>query len=323
MKLQKKYFELLNKAVLFLLSAFLFSGALCLLAVSIPGYQPHPGYILDNLSQLRPLYLILVLPLLAACLFLRFPLTGAVSLLVLFINLTAISPYYFPSNLNCPVAGRIKIVSVNLWGNRNKKYDLLLGYIRKTDPDIVCLNEVTRTWMSKLSSALPDYNYIVDEGISGGAAILSRLPMKQLKTSAGFRRYGVQAKVSLGKRELLLIAEHPPSPSRYSNWVNRNAEFERLAAELKTSKLPTVLIGDLNSTPWSAYFKKLEKDAALNDSEFGHGIQASWSTLHPMPLIPIDHCLTKGLCTLSRSAGPNLGSDHLPILVELGIRKEN
>jgi endonuclease/exonuclease/phosphatase (EEP) superfamily protein YafD len=59
----------------------------------------------------------------------------------------------------------------------------------------------------------------------------------------------------------------------------------------------------------------------LKDSEQGFGPQPSWSTEMLIPFVPIDHFLVSNdIEVLNRVLGPNLGSDHLPVYVDLLVK---
>ena len=82
-----------------------------------------------------------------------------------------------------------------------------------------------------------------------------------------------------------------------------------------------MVLGDLNTTPWSARYRALLDDAGLEDTRVGYGLQTSWPSFLPAVLrIPIDHVLvTPDLAAAEREVGPEVGSDHLPVWVELAV----
>ena len=81
-----------------------------------------------------------------------------------------------------------------------------------------------------------------------------------------------------------------------------------------------IVIGDLNLTPWSPRFRALLDDGGLGDSRVGFGHHATWPVWFPLLLIPIDHVLADPeIKVYRREVGPAVGSDHYPVLVELGI----
>jgi endonuclease/exonuclease/phosphatase (EEP) superfamily protein YafD len=216
---------------------------------------------------------------------------------------------------------RLKFVSANVYGSRNYRFDTFVQYIHQVRPDVFVLLEDNPQWMAALRQRLPEYQYSFDEGITTGAAIFSKLPISQIEPPEGrSKRYGVRGELDLNGRKILLVSAHPPAPYNTAKWEKRNHEFSLLLHDVQSSHEPTIIAGDLNCTPWSWYFQQLVKGAALLDSEYGNGIQPSWSTYLLAPLVPIDHCLyTRECFAISRSVGPNIGSDHLPLSVELAV----
>ena len=86
---------------------------------------------------------------------------------------------------------------------------------------------------------------------------------------------------------------------------------------------PLVVMGDLNVDMWSVFYKEMIRRSGMQNARRGYGVFPS-----QIPIVgvacqgmvgpPIDQCLVKGpLRVTSFRTGPHLGSDHLPILVEL------
>jgi endonuclease/exonuclease/phosphatase (EEP) superfamily protein YafD len=81
-----------------------------------------------------------------------------------------------------------------------------------------------------------------------------------------------------------------------------------------------VLLGDLNTTSWSPHFRDLINTAGLKDSRAGFGIQPTWPAGTPPLWIPLDHCLVSPEIKVhDRRVGPNVGSDHFPVIVEFSL----
>jgi endonuclease/exonuclease/phosphatase (EEP) superfamily protein YafD len=81
-----------------------------------------------------------------------------------------------------------------------------------------------------------------------------------------------------------------------------------------------MVLGDLNLSPWSPYFGDLLSSAGLRDSREGFGIQASWPTAVPLLRVPIDHVLYSPEVVINhRQIGPDVGSDHLPVVVDFSL----
>jgi endonuclease/exonuclease/phosphatase (EEP) superfamily protein YafD len=101
----------------------------------------------------------------------------------------------------------------------------------------------------------------------------------------------VVAEVNWAGQRFQLIGTHPlpPGTARYS--AERNEQLEKLAEHVRRISGPTVLVGDLNMTPWSPYFTGLLADSGLRDASKGSGVTGSWPAFLPIGRIPIDHCL--------------------------------
>lgn len=302
------------------LIAVLTTGAAALLALTLAAFFGTHGHRLELLSNLRIPLMLASVVLTVGILALRALWAVALPVLSLVINVALIVPYYLP-DIKPPVgSAKLSIATINIYGFRNKQYERVIGFIKEKHPDVVCFDEYTRDWMQHARAALPEYDYTFVEGVSGGAAVLSRVPIERVPPLGGNgeRRYGVRGIVHLGGREVLLMAVHPPNPIKRKNEKARNQEFERLATEARDSKLPVIIIGDMNATAWSPYFQRLVDESGLHDSEKGFGIQPTWCELMLLPMVPIDHCLTsKDLVVTRREVGPDVGSDHLPVCVDI------
>jgi len=84
-----------------------------------------------------------------------------------------------------------------------------------------------------------------------------------------------------------------------------------------------VLMGDLNTTPWSASFRRVLDDSVLLDSatrpaERPRWPRPTWFSYWPGIGLPIDHILlSPGWRIHERRLGPFFGSDHRPLVIEL------
>ncbi|MEM7233873.1 MAG: endonuclease/exonuclease/phosphatase family protein, partial [Planctomycetota bacterium] len=93
---------------------------------------------------------------------------------------------------------------------------------------------------------------------------------------------------------------------------------------LQLSGLPTLtretqclLLGDLNTTPFSPYFSKLLDETGLQNSARGFGLQASWPSLLSVLGIPLDHVLhSEDIVVVDRSTRAGAGSDHRAVIVD-------
>lgn len=213
---------------------------------------------------------------------------------------------------------KVRILEMNLWGGKNHDYDRAIAAIESADADVVGLSEITDAWLNELRQRLPQYHHVVAEPQHGGIAVFSRLPMTGKVDYYGtIKRPRIEATIQLENQDITLIFAHPVIPIRMAEL--RNGELDVLAEEAKDRKHPLILAGDLNCTPWSYYFDNLLSVGNLRDTEKGFGPQPSWCAFY-IPIFPIDHCLvTPDFITFSRRLLPRFGSDHLPVVVDLGL----
>ncbi len=221
---------------------------------------------------------------------------------------------------------RITILQANLWGGKNSNKAGVLDNIHRFDPDILVFSEITGKWEKYFDTELSAYKFRSVETRFGGIAVYSKLPLFNTRVIyyGDVHRPRIETVVQSGQEKFLLIAAHTFIPKYMSI---RNGELAEIAVDAAKSKIPVVVAGDLNCSPWSYYFAKLQREANLVDTEPGFGLQCSWPTSVlgriPTPtFIPIDHFLvSEDFNVVNRGLGSNDGSDHLPVFIDLTLLK--
>jgi endonuclease/exonuclease/phosphatase (EEP) superfamily protein YafD len=100
--------------------------------------------------------------------------------------------------------------------------------------------------------------------------------------------------------------------------VSRQAGQAGLFAKyLNRQPQDVILMGDLNSVPWSRVQRAFRDKTGL-DSQAGWA--SSWPSYLPWPLrLPIDHVLARGhLIVTNYATDSRTDSDHLPVIAEIG-----
>ncbi len=259
--------------------------------------------------------------------------------IALSINLIFIFPLFIPANLTFQKAlntppQTIRITHVTL---NNKKPDATkaIEYLNKQETDILFLLEVTPQSLVQLNNGLTNYRLIGAFPGYNSHGIAWFVPQQQTKpiepkTFAVINlpqdnhRPLFKATISYDGREITLLCFHVISPRNAKTVAYQEVEFDALAKwsqEIQNGKQDLIVIGDFNSTPWYGLFRKLVSESGLINSQRGFGIQTTWhSVLPPTLRIAIDHCLhSKSLTTIKRFIGKDIGSDHLPLFVELKL----
>lgn len=237
-------------------------------------------------------------------------------------NAVTIAPLYFGRQLSppSPYLPRYRALLSNV-NNSSGDPARVSALIRSVAPDILVLEEVDAQWLAALAGVLRDYPYAetAPREDNFGIALFSkhRLAHSALHYLGDAGVPTVVADVELPAGPLRIVATHPVPPGGGENSRWRNQQLEHLQGLIRASNTRTMLLGDLNVTPWSVHFQRLLRGAGLLDSARGRGLQPTWPAMFPPLLIPLDHCLhSTNVYVLDRKVGPAVGSDHHPLVVE-------
>lgn len=206
----------------------------------------------------------------------------------------------------------------------NDNHEGLITLVDAEAPDIVVLEEVTAAWAEAIAVLADDYpyRYVIPRSDNFGIALLSRAPFVDVRhlASPPLGHPTIQARIDWHGNNIDLIASHPTVPVNPVVYAARNRQLDSLAALVAESDGPVVLVGDLNATPWDRHYRRLEAATGLRNARRGFGIVPTWPTFLPIAMIPIDHVLVSpGIGVRSVTAGPDIGSDHLPLIVTLAL----
>jgi endonuclease/exonuclease/phosphatase (EEP) superfamily protein YafD len=293
--------------------------------ITICGFLGRFNWLLDETSHFRVQYAALLLILAVAYAVGRKFKLGLVFICFALVNASVVLPYCFTGRNVGHFANstKFRIVLINVH-TENQRYALVETFIRQNAPDVLVLEEVNDLWMQHLGPLHDFLPYSCEQSQSDnfGIALFSKLPL----TNALIRSFGaagvpsVSAEVEICGRRVLLIGTHPLPPGSAANTHLRDEQLAAVAEFVMARQMPTILVGDLNTTPWSSSFREFQHKSRLADSARGFGYQPTWPTMLLPMLIPLDHCLVSSeLQIINRRRGVNVGSDHFPLVVEIGI----
>lgn len=238
-------------------------------------------------------------------------------------NLVLVSPLWDddPPEASGPT---LTVLVLNLDAT-NDDHAAVAELVRARQPDVFAVLELTETWQTALEKSLGAYDERLVEVREGsfGVGLYSRLPLSETAalSPSESRNPLLTGTVAGPFGPVRLALLHPEVPSTSTD-ARTHLTLVRAAAEAATEGAGAgAVLGDLNTTPWSARFDEL-LGFGLEDTREGYGLQASWPSFLPEAFrIPIDHVLvTPGLAAVEREVGPGVGSDHLPVWVELAAR---
>ncbi len=298
-------------------------GGFLVLIFSLAPLLSDHFWLLDLLSHFRFQYLIISLLLVVVFFIFKKYTDLVVSLTCVLLNAVYVLPLYTKSvptsDGNYP--GSIKLFHANVL-TANTAYDELLTRVRQQRPDVLVLQEVNQQWLESIAAIKAQYTYHIEvpRADNFGLALYSQIPISahQIHDWTDLEIPTIEAILAWQGQPFRLIAAHPPPPvNKYYDQAGTSM-FEAIANKLKAEPMASVVIGDLNTTVWSTKYSILESGTGL--ANVAKGFMPTWpSNLWPL-MIPIDHCLvSEHFSVLSVATGGDFGSDHLPLVVELGL----
>lgn len=310
-----------------ILNYFLYALAAGIGLASLFGFLGRLWWRFELFSHFRVQYAALAF-ICAICLaLLRQPAGCYFSLGVGFLNLTLLLPFYLRKKPAGKPTTTFRILTANILG-WNSQYKQISSMLEKANPDLVLLVEFAPHHQEGLMSTLSGYahTYFLPRNDNFGLALLSRLPL----TSTEFvcltedDRYALVARIEMDDRQLTIIGAHPQPPKSRHKTSSRDRLILALARLVAQQSGEVILLGDLNTTPWSYTFGDLLRVSGLVDSRSGFGVQPTWPDKLPLMRIPIDHVLhSPGIQVHQLATGPFSGSDHRPVMVDFSMPAGN
>ena len=211
-----------------------------------------------------------------------------------------------------------------LVGNPNTR--TLIDELTAGDPDIVGLQEINAEWLRALE-ATDGYEVVFARSRedSFGIALLALKNAHVTVSEARELQPGqphtvapaIEATLTLEGQRVRLLYMHtfPPMNPRYAR--ARETMLDWASEWVHKQDDPTIVLGDLNATVWSAPYKRLLAETGLHNPG---GVRGTWPTRLPPPMrIRIDHCLHDPLLHTTRyELLPAHGADHRPLRVRIG-----
>lgn len=222
-----------------------------------------------------------------------------------------------------PGTATVRLLALNLTYHHDD-VEAVAELIRRERPDVITLSELTPEWNAGLSPALAPYAVRATEAHEGkdGIGLWGRelaLREPQVVRLTEDARPSVQATLELpdGRRVPLLVV-HAVSGLEYGELGAHRRSFDALGEWAAEHGPLAAVCGDLNAAPWSRSLRRTLGRGGLRTAIPGGPLWGSWPKL-PRPLrVPIDGCLVGEDLRARAESAPDVGSDHLPVLIELG-----
>lgn len=231
--------------------------------------------------------------------------------------------------------------------------DSVINFIRESDADIVCLQEVNLPGEYDVArffeKKFPGYNvgyfmYVTDKG-SYGNVTLSRFPIagKGKLTFEKSSNLAIYTDLKVGEGSTLRVynchfESYNISLSRLKKSVEdkdsemmwateekmkksirrRPEQVDRVMSDIEECSAEALVTGDFNDNPMSYTYNRLKKGRRDSFVEAGKGFGATYSFL--WPFIRIDYILYPSHFRAVSHSVQRVGySDHYPVIAEIGL----
>lgn len=239
------------------------------------------------------------------------------ALIAMIVNLAMVAP-----DLGAPAHAksgtRVRVLFANVLAS-NTRYDAVAKLIAETQPDVVALVETRDPWFAKIAPALVGYARLEhprDDNF--GLGLYAKGELSAEVQYVGGTLPSIFATVTTKGVTMSFVLTHPWPP--VGAWAEEQ-QWKHMAAlshHVRALPGPIVFAGDFNATPWSRIFRRVIGTTGLCDSRAGFGYQGSYPASSAIVRIPIDHVLVScDVGVANREIGPDIGSDHLPVIVDL------
>jgi endonuclease/exonuclease/phosphatase (EEP) superfamily protein YafD len=212
----------------------------------------------------------------------------------------------------------------------NPNFDAVVTQIRNSNPDVLAVLELSTRLANRLEQEFAiDYPHRVtrpmDRG-NFGIGVYSRHPLDQVNVfTLNDSIESISAIVKSDELKYRIVATHPFPPIGKSGFEKRNSHLFDLADRViafrrDQPKLPVVVMGDLNLTPWSPIFGAFATRSLLTRGANRFDLTPTWyAKNHFIFGLVLDHVLlSEELCCYSKEVGDDIGSDHRAVTTQIG-----
>ena len=231
---------------------------------------------------------------------------------------------------------RLRLLIANLYvGNPDPREFVAL--LASAQPDIV----VTQETRPKFALAIREsglYPFESTGSLAGNddKKVFSRYPIReqaQLGDAAGgpaLRRHPMRLVIDGPEGPVVLYAVHPETPRTLRQWHARNRYFERLAQAVgqEPEGAAVIVAGDWNLPAYSPFFARFFADTGLRFARPSWYLPVTrfYTRLKRVAYLgsTIDHvALSPGLKLMDWQRGRDIGSNHLPVIVDIVLPSSN
>lgn len=264
------------------------------------------------------------------------------SLLIGFICLIEVG-FSLYSNSNVDSGGvdtALTVMSYNLFFKNGRK-DQSIAIIKKANPDVLFVQELTPNWAAKIENSLEGaYKYKVTESLDGthGIGIYSKYKIdnQRLLNNSARKPFAQVVDLSINNKSIQLINTHLASPAvaienkdRFFSLFRENYQIRKkqikalnALAENGSKKFDCqLLVGDLNTLHSEPIFKRLKFKWVNSNNGLLRWMKFNFPhSSKIIPIVTLDYVLGRGEMKFLESKVLEGGSsDHLAIMTKIEI----
>lgn len=234
----------------------------------------------------------------------------------------------------------LSLMSYNVFF-KNRLPDGVVKVIKRSDPDILVVQELTPQWKSILGNSIGhDYRFqkLIPMRGTHGIGIYSKHPIvaQTVCNNKSNRPFAQVIELKIKSKLIQLINVHLASPgvavenpdnfmelyeNNYNTRANQIREISSIINKSETRFDAQILIGDLNTTSYEPIFRDAEKEWCDLNQEVGEKFNFTFPNSSKIdPLLTLDYILLRGIVLPVKFKVLRSGtSDHFPIIGNVKI----
>ena len=228
-----------------------------------------------------------------------------------------------PSNNSSSI---VKLISANIY-QYNRSYDRFIAYIEQEEPDLFLTMESDQGWehaMRGLEEKFPNFEKVTLDNTYG---MHFYTKLKVLRSSVHYfvaddlPSIEVELETRDGFRFVFFgVHPPPPSPTEEETSKERDGDLLSVAKKIRDYQLPVVVSGDFNNVAWARSSILFKRTSQLIDARIGRGVLATFHARYRLLRFPLDLFFhSPSIIVDQLNIGPNIGSDHFPIVCSFCI----
>jgi len=293
-------------------------------AATLVGLLDSYVWVFELADVFRVQYVVVLAAAAVAAAVLRRPRLATLAVALAAINVAAVGVPLAGSATAAPPAatGSLRVVVANVEvGNRD--FAAVERLVAETKPDLLGIVELTPGMTRHLRRALPEYKVHVlsPRDDAYGIGVLSRVPLQSARVVRLPRADGpptIVVRAPIGGTSMTVVVTHVHTPFAGSIHVR---QLQALAEARSGWGERVAVCGDFNTPPWSGPVREFVSETGLHDLYADRAWRGySWPTWNWALRVPLDNCFAgRDVVVRSHHDGPDVGSDHFPLVVDLSI----